>query len=162
MTQPEPNKLGRLFSSGELSAQLTNVVNRSAYEDTVVWAIFGTFWAANALLLVALFSRGDFPQNPGVGVVISIAGTIVGVAWFLIQRRAIAHLARYERIIALLEIELQVPDDFRLTGDKHRENIQGVSARTVMNGFTRSALGGWVLGLLCFVWVTVGFPVPWR
>jgi hypothetical protein len=161
MAQPEPKEPQHTFSSGQLSAQLTNVVNRSAYEDTVVWAIFGTFWAANALLLVALFSQGDFPRNPGVGVVISIAGTIVGVAWFQIQRRAIAHLARYEKIVALLEVELQVPDDFRLTGDKHRENIRGIGARTVMNGITRLAFAGWGLALFCFLWVTLGFRVPW-
>ncbi len=160
MTGQPPDKDLNNISEAGLSAQLTNVVNRSAYEDTVVWAIFGTFWAANALLLVALFSQGDFPRNPAVGIVISTAGIIVCAAWFLIQRRAIAHLARYEHIIALIELELRIPADFRLTGDSHRESIKGVGARIVMSAITRLALASWVVGLGCFLWVEMGFRVP--
>ena len=89
MTMPAPNESESNFGVTGLLAQLSNVVNRSAYEDTVVWAIFGTFWAANALLLVALFSQGDFPRHSAVGIIISAADTVVSVAWFLIQRRAI-------------------------------------------------------------------------
>jgi hypothetical protein len=161
MTMAAPNQPERSFSPTGLLAQLSNVVNRSAYEDTVVWAIFGTFWAANALLLVALFSQGDFPRHSAVGIIISAAGTIVSVAWFLIQRRAIGHLKRYEDIIAAIEEELGIPADFRLSGDRHRENFRGVAARKVMREITRLSVIGWGVGLGCFAWDAIGRPVPW-
>ncbi|MDR3718733.1 MAG: hypothetical protein P4K98_08015 [Bryobacteraceae bacterium] len=126
-----------------------------------MWAIFGTFWAANALLLVALFSQGDFPKNPAVAVVISAAGLVVSVAWFLIQRRAIAHLARYEAIIAAIEAELRIPEAFRLTGNKRREGIRGVGVRKVMCALTVLALVSWGIGLAGFLWVALGQRVPW-
>jgi hypothetical protein len=161
MTMPAPNDSESNFGATGLLAQLSNVVNRSAYEDTVVWAIFGTFWAANALLLVALFSQGDFPRHSAVGIIISAAGTVVSVAWFLIQRRAIAHLKRWEDIIEAIEEELRIPANFRLTGDQHRENLRGVGARKVMGGITRLSVISWGLGLACFAWDAMGRPVPW-
>jgi hypothetical protein len=158
MTMPAPKEPEQDFGQTGLLAQLSNVVNRSAYEDTVVWAIFGTFWAANALLLVALFSQGDFPRHPAVGIIISTAGTVVSIAWFLIQRRAIEHLARYETIIAALEEELRIPGDLRLTGGRHRENLQGVGARKVMRGITQLAFISWGIGLACFAWAALLRP----
>jgi hypothetical protein len=149
------------YSPAGLQAQLSNVVNRCAYEDTVVWAIFGTFWAANALLLVALFSQGDFPKKPAAAIVISTVGMVVSVAWFLIQRRAIAHLARYEAIIAAIEAELRIPEAFRLTGDEHREGIRGVGVRKVMCTLTVLALVSWGVSLIGLSWAVLGQHVPW-
>ncbi len=147
---PSPSEPPPALELTRLWSQLSNGVNRSAYEDTVVWAIFGTFWAANALLLVALFSQGDFPRRPVIGVIISTAGSVVSVAWSLIQGRAISHLARYEFIVGALEEELRIPERFRLQGDQHREKLQGLGARKVMRGITQLAVVAWTAGLVCF------------
>ncbi len=41
-----------------------NAVTLVAKRDHIVWTVFGAFWAANAVLLVALFQNGDFPSGP--------------------------------------------------------------------------------------------------
>jgi hypothetical protein len=57
-----------------LWSQLGNAVALAAKQDQIVWAVFGVFWAANAVLLVALFTTGDLPKR-SVGLVVSIVGS---------------------------------------------------------------------------------------
>ena len=49
-----------------LWSQLANAVALVGKQDQIVWAIFGIFWAANAVLVVALFTTGALP---GTGTV---------------------------------------------------------------------------------------------
>jgi hypothetical protein len=60
----------------------------------VLWAIVGIFWAANAILLVALFQGGQPPSSRYVGPVLSAVGFLFSAAWFGLQRRALSHIAR--------------------------------------------------------------------
>ena len=95
---PEPAPLDR----ADLLAQLGNAVGLVAKEDQIVWAIFGVFWAANVLLLGALFVTGRLPDDT-VGALISSAGVILCVVWSLIEARAIHFLAFYEAVHSSLE-----------------------------------------------------------
>lgn len=102
-----------------LCDQLGNVTSMAAKEDQIIWAIFGVFWAANAVLLVALFSTGTIPDDMVV-IVISIVGTLLSIIWFLIQRRAINWLRYYEKIINKLEKRLEIPDKLSMSPDKNK------------------------------------------
>ena len=78
--------------------RLGNAISLRSSQDQVLWTIYGLFSATNSLFLVALFRTGTFPKA-SVGVVVSIVGLPVSIAWLLIQRRALAHIANYDGII---------------------------------------------------------------
>ena len=78
--------------------QLGNAVALAAKQDQIAWAIFGVFWAANAVLLVALFTTGALPQ-PSVGLVVSSVGVVLSLVWRAIERRAVEWLKHYERVL---------------------------------------------------------------
>lgn len=137
--------------------QLGNAVSMAAKEDQIIWTIFSVFWAANAVLMVGLFTTGMFPEPP-VGIAISAAGAILSWLWFFIQRRAIGWLVYYEKIIQEIEQEhLAIPREIALTGylndRKYKETIgQGIRVRPLMivSGVVTATL--WTIalgGFLC-------------
>src|SRR3989442_6290509 len=85
--------------------RLENAISLRSSQDQVLWTIYGLFSATNSLFLVALFQTGTFPKA-AVGVVVSIVGLPVSIAWLLIQRRALAHIANYDDIIRKIDPEL--------------------------------------------------------
>jgi hypothetical protein len=140
---------------GDLWNQLGHAVSMAAKEDQIVWAIFGVFWAANAVLLVALFTTGALPSPP-VGIVVSASGAALSWVWFLIQRRAIGWLSYYERIIRELEEKLLVPHAVALSPGLNEATFnetvgRGVRVRPLMtgSGFVVAVL--WIAALACFV-----------
>ncbi len=78
--------------------QLSNAVALVAKQDQIVWTVFGAFWAANALLLVALFTTGKLPDQ-SVGVIVSSVGLTLSLVWLAIEHRAMAWLKFYEGIL---------------------------------------------------------------
>jgi hypothetical protein len=141
----------------DLWNQLGNAVSMAAKEDQIVWTIFGIFWAANAVLLVALFTTGTIP-NPFVGIVVSTVGTILSWVWFFVQRRAIGWLAYYERIIQKLEEKhLNIPREIALSGYLNEKTFnetvgQGVRVRPLMIGSGIVIAIQWMAALLWFAW----------
>src|SRR6266446_4042996 len=85
--------------------QLQNTVTLTAKQDQIVWAIFGVFCAADAVLLAALFQSGS-PPTGFVGPIVSSAGVVVSLVWGRIQKRAIAWLEFYEEVLIELEKRL--------------------------------------------------------
>ena len=53
----------QLLNRPEKWTQLTNALNLRSSQDQVLWSIFGAFWGANAILLVALFTTGKLPEE---------------------------------------------------------------------------------------------------
>jgi hypothetical protein len=103
----------------------------AAKQDQVIWTIFGVFWAANAVLLVALFSSGELP-SADVGLLICSCGVGLSVVWLLIQQRAIAWIVYYEKVIERLEGEhLQVPSDVALSSNLNKALGGSVGGRRV-------------------------------
>ncbi len=140
---------------GDLWNQLGHAVSMAAKEDQIVWTIFGVFWAANAVLLVALFTTGALPSPP-VGIVVSASGAALSSVWFLIQRRAIGWLGYYERIIRELEQKLQVPDAVALSPGLNKTTFnetvgRGVRVRPLMTGSGFLVAVLWIAVLACFV-----------
>jgi hypothetical protein len=130
-------------SPDQLWNQLGNAVALVAKQDQIVWTIFGVFWAANAVLLVALFTTGALPKRP-VGLVVSIVGLALSLVWLAIQHRAVAWLKYYEVVVGELEEKhLHVPPSVALTGQ--RERVGGVRVRPLMLGcpLVSAVLWGW-------------------
>jgi hypothetical protein len=117
-------------STSDLWNQLGNAVMLVAKQDQIVWAAFGVFWAANAVLLVALFTSGDLPKQP-VGLIVSIVGIALSLVWLAIEHRAVAWLKFYETIVRELEQQyLHVPSSVAFTG--HPERVKGIRVRPLM------------------------------
>lgn len=117
-------------SKSDLWNQLGNAVILVAKQDQIVWAVFGVFWAANAVLLVALITSGDLPKWP-VGLIVSFVGIAFSLVWLPIERRALAWLEYYEAILTKLEKKyLHVPLCVAFTG--YPETVGGMSVRPIM------------------------------
>jgi hypothetical protein len=149
---------GRGSRDSALWNQLQNAVAFVAKEDQIIWTIFGIFWAANALLLAALFVQGKVPDRT-VGIVISAAGAVLSLIWAVIQSRALRFLHFYEKVQEALEAQL-LTDGYRVytlsrglnqeTFDKSRGTR--VPARIIMRGSSVGCAVAWVLstvGFLC-------------
>ena len=93
-------------------------------QDSVLWTIFNTFWASNAVLLVALFSTGKLP-NKEVGVIISIVGALLSIAWSLIQIRTIEIIKRFEDIGRKLERDLKIPSKYSISYKREKYTTRG-------------------------------------
>jgi hypothetical protein len=135
--------------------QFSNVVAMAAKEDQIIWTIFGVFWAANAVLIVALFTTGNLPESL-VGILVSIIGLILSIIWALIQHRAINWLRYYEHIIFRIERKyLHLPMDInlspRINKFAKKKIIKGkVRVRVLMNYSGPVAVILWLLALIYF------------
>ena len=114
-TQPAPPDGAARHDVEALREQLSNAIAMSAKQDQIVWAVFGVFWAAGAVLLVALFTTGNAPSR-SVGLVVSIAGTVLSFIWAIIQYRALGYLHFYDSVVQEIESRLHLPADVALSG----------------------------------------------
>lgn len=134
--------------------QLANAIQLRSAQDQVLWTIFGTFWAANVLLLIALFSDGHFPEAI-VGIIISLFGIGLGLVWHIVQHRALGHITKYEHLMKRLEKKLDFPKEFGVSGineDDYAQYVgQGIRARVVMPGSSMGALIIWAAFLFFFI-----------
>jgi hypothetical protein len=69
------------------------------------YIIFSIFCAANAVLLAALFQSSDHYILWIKWLVVSIAGLILSITWFILQRRINYVMKSYEDLVAKLEDE---------------------------------------------------------
>jgi hypothetical protein len=125
--------------------QLDNVVKLASKEDRIIWTIFSIFWAAEALLIVAIFNDHGI-SNELVFLTVSFVGLLISLVWFLVQRRSIKWLEYYEELIRLIEIEIEIPKEFSISpliNVKlfHDKVDKGIHVRDVM----------YCSGLLCFI-----------
>lgn len=140
----------------ELWLQLTNVISMRSNQDQVLWSIFGAFWAANALLLVALFTTGNLPESSVVGIVISGVGILLSLIWHSIQDRALRHLANYEELMTRIETKLEFDSEYaispRVNDLAYRQFLRGgIPARKLMPACSIGAAVLWLVGLGFFV-----------
>lgn len=161
MSEPETNTdhptEPRKLATTELWDQLRNTTTMVVSQDRSVWSIFGIFWAANAVLLVALFRTGEMPTGL-VGKSVSGVGMLLSLAWLSIQQRALAYLHRYEDLAERIERELSFDPRFALSGkinteDWERHLATGPRARTIMRICSLGVFLAWaaVLAILTIV-----------
>jgi hypothetical protein len=137
----------------ELWNQLGIAAQSRSSEDQTLLATFGIFCAANAVLLGALFTSGDLPKNPLVSISFAGVGVAASVAWFLVQRRALGHISRYEGLMQLLEQELGVPARLavsaRINEQLYKAHLRGAPpARFVMTVCSIVVAIAWLAFLL--------------
>ena len=133
----------------QLWQQLNAVIAHRSGQDQVLWSVFGIFWAANAILLVALFSNGQEPRGPA-GVAVTLAGLAMAFVWWLIQRRAIGNVKRLTHLLQKLEEELGLPANLAMSpeinkADADRFMPSRPGATTVMSWTTAVAIPAWAL-----------------
>ena len=107
------------FKITNLWKQLSNAITMQAKQDQIIWTIFSVFWAANVLLVVALFSTGHIPDNIIVVLLISIVGIVLSLIWYIIQVRAINWLEYYEIITKEIEDKLEIPNNYSISSEKN-------------------------------------------
>ncbi|MGP8069953.1 MAG: hypothetical protein ACLP5V_08690 [Candidatus Bathyarchaeia archaeon] len=129
----------------DLWKQLQNAVAVRSSQDQVNWSIFGIFWAANALLLVAIFTS----NARYVVSVVSTIGIITSIVWLMLMYRSIGHITIYEDVMKEIENKLlNNHQNFRITlGPNAQSKLGGKQARVVMLGAIRLFLGIWIIGL---------------
>jgi hypothetical protein len=155
MTIPQSPLVHPAASIDGLWNQLTNAVTLVIKEDQIVWTIFGIFWAANVLLLGALFVTGDLPHR-SVGLVVALIGILLSAMWWLVQTRALRYLAFYEAVQHALEaILLKDTPELSLSRSLNtaafgRTSGTDISARTVMNASSALSLVLWFVALGVF------------
>jgi len=140
----------------DLWNQLANAIDLRNAQDQVLWSIFGTFWAANAILLVALFPSGRFPKVPAVGIIISLVGMIMSLIWYGMQRRALGHLNRHEELITEIETRLGIDQKLatsaRINDESYARNLGGgIAARWLMKISSIIVAGFWAIMLGFFL-----------
>jgi hypothetical protein len=135
-------------SREELWKQLRNAVVARSSEDQVTWSIFGIFWAANALLLLALFTASDYLGAGRVVSIVSVVGIFTSLVGLLLVHRALGYIGEYERVISDVEdILFEKYPNFRLTlKPKTKSRIGGIPARVVMHWAIAGFLGIWIIG----------------
>lgn len=146
------NNQTTLISRGELWEQLSRAIELRSSQDQVLWSIFGFFGATNAILLVALFTDGEFPKDPWVAAVVVGAGLLLSLTWHFIQARALGHIKRHEALMESIERELRLPPELAVSAEINRASINrhvgvGIPARKVMArcGLVSSLLWGGVV-----------------
>jgi len=136
--------------------QLQNAIKMRSSEDQILWTIFGIFWAATAVLLVALFRDGGLPDNSGVGVVVSLVGIFMSFAWCLIQFRTLGHVKKYEALMEKLEQTLNFPSEYAISGKINNDAYDQYlgkwpKVRHVMLWCSFVSIAAWIFGLGFFV-----------
>jgi 8-oxo-dGTP diphosphatase len=139
-----------------LHSQLSIVWTARYQQDQVLWRVFAAFWPTNAILLAALFRSAGQKVTPKIGAITALCGVFVGLAWFLIQRRALGHVKRIEAIAENLERVLlgPAPSPYALSprlNAADTKNIGGVPARMLMPVCTAIVTILWLLGLMYFI-----------
>jgi hypothetical protein len=127
--------------------QLSNAYALRTSHDHVIWMIFSAFWAAIALLLVALFQTGRLPIPP-IGFVVSMVGFAVSVAWILIHRRTTIYIERYESVVKYIEDSvLQLPRNVSLQPPPQERfwRWRFPRGRQVANAFSYCSAIGWLI-----------------
>ncbi len=150
------------LSDDHLWTQLTNAVSARSAQDQTLWTIFGAFWAAEGIFLVALFTSGSFPASI-VGVIVSIAGVLLSVAWHIINKRAILHLDRWDILIERLESKLNFDTEFAISLKINLKDAQYIKSKhktPVRLVMRRCSLFSGVLWSILLLWFAYSLVAP--
>lgn len=137
-------------------SQLANAVQLTAEQDQIVWTVFGVFWAANAVLLITLFTEGKLPVR-NVGIIVSAVGVVLSAIWAIIQLRALAHLRFYDSVIHRIEEKyIDIPQEValseRINEDLSTRAMEGtVRVRPILKGSGIVVTVFWLIFLILFI-----------
>jgi hypothetical protein len=145
-----------LYQNLECLLNLAN--NLKMHEDNLSWMIFSIFWAANALLLVALFQNGDIHLTKIKWIVVPLFGILLSTTWFILENRILAYQIFYEDLVARLEKKLNIHEDFLTNKNNniyYEKIVKGnmcIRAKPMLKTLPIFGVMGWVgIGLL--IWI---------
>lgn len=145
--KPQANQIP---SSDVAALLLPNAVSARFGQDSVLWAIIGSFWSTNAILLVALGATGAWAADASLVLLICLTGLFVSGFWLVMQAAALRRVIYYEELTTVLESALSVPECLQMFGSNPEATTRGLprlpKARTVMPMGPYVALFGWGLG----------------
>lgn len=138
-------------------SQLENVVSSVNKQDTIVWAVFAAFFAAQGILISVFYQNGGFQTNMALGILLAVFGLGVSWVWSVCQNRALAHLERYDELVGKLETELKIDDKLAMNAKKNTEDYEkfvghGLGVRKLMPKTCTVFIVIWsLIALACFI-----------
>ena len=125
-------------------------------QNAGLWTVFGTFWATNAVLLVALFNGGETPTNPLVAWVVCMVGCAAAVVWTIAQVGAHLRQLKLESAFRKLESRIISEPDLHITSQLSKVPW----ARIIMVACSIVVFIGWLI-LLHVLLLHPTFPGTW-
>lgn len=137
----------------DLWKQLANTVVLISKQDQISWTIFSVFWAANALLLVALFNGGKWPDD-FVGAFISLFGSLLSAVWREMLIRGIGHCDRVEKLADKIERELHIKPEFAMSAKLNPDYYVCLGNRIGYGHYLMKACSNYAtaIWILLFAW----------
>lgn len=135
----------------ELFEQLRNSITlRNQEHNTWLAATFLSL-TTSALFLMALLRNGQLPDDPMLGVLITLFGAIVSLFLLIVQERALNTTRAYEefskKIDHKLDLEKYSYNKFR---DNYLSKNRGI-ARFIIVLFNYCLLIGWIIFFIIFL-----------
>ncbi len=128
------------------------VVELRSSEDQTTWTVASIFWAANALLLLALFQEWKDGSLNNLRIILSVVGLAFSAVWFFVQGRGLAHIRRYEDLIKTYEQKLGYVGDFAHLAQSPEINVE--QANKFLGGKVE-----WTLRMSRSSWARIGSKV---
>lgn len=148
----ELKQRARTITRQELWTQLGNAISLRSSQDQVLWSIFGTFWAANALLVVAIFTNEYSEYEAFITAGIELIGIFIALIWHTMQNRALGHIYRHETLMSKIEKKLGFDREYAVSADINPEPfilfLSGLRARKVMPACSLGVAIIWLISLL--------------
>ena len=151
----------RKLNGQELWSQLLNAISLRSSEDQVLWLISGIFWAANAVLLVALFQEGRLPDTLPPRLVIASVGAILSATQYFMQGRALGHIKRYEKLIKKLELDLGFDDEYAVSADLNAKDADEYLGGQKGNIRRKVCMGTLIPVRKLMQWTSCGAAIVW-
>lgn len=133
---------------------LQNFSNLRTGQDQVLWSIIGSFWTANSVLLVSIFSS-DKDLILYIGLIVSFIGVSISIIWSDMQNRALNRIEYYEEAIKKIEIKLQIGYDYCIFNHPDSEvNLKFSNkkpARELMRKFSKNSIIFWFISIAIFL-----------
>ena len=118
------------MNQDELWKQLGHATTIVASRGQVLWTQSSVFWAANAVLLVALFQGGEPPKKDVVGFLISATALGLTIVWRLLQDRMIGLLKCDEELLTTIQKHLNIEDQLIVSRKPEIGGARALGRRT--------------------------------
>jgi hypothetical protein len=126
-------------------SQLQNISSLRTDEHNTWVNFFNVSLTTTAILLVALFTTGGFP-NKAPGIIICSFGFIISAILLYLQSRALITMKGQEQTIREVEKALSLNDS-----TKNLKPAQLIGARSLMTMFGFLQIIVWVIGIILFI-----------
>jgi len=126
-------------------SQISSISSFRTDEHNTWVNIFSACLATTALLFIAMFNSGDFP-NRMPGIIICSFGLAISTVYLRIQNRALVNMKGHEKALKTIEKKLNLEDSTQFI-----KIAKYMGARSVMRIFTILQIVGWAIGIILFI-----------